>query len=44
MNIQNVIIKKAKFNLYKNDLKNLVNFYDKKINKKKITILEVRFS
>ena len=40
MNIQNVIIKKAKFNLYKNDLKNLVNFYDKKINKKKITILD----
>ena len=35
MNIQNVIIKKAKFNLYKNDLKNLFNFYDKKINEKK---------
>ena len=40
MNIQNVIIKKAKFNLYKNDLKNLFNFYDKKINEKKITIFD----
>ena len=40
MNIQNVIIKKAKFNFYKNDLKNLVNFFNKKINEKKITIFD----
>ncbi len=40
MNIQNVTIKKAKFNFYKNDLKNLVNFFNKKINEKKITIFD----
>ena len=39
MNIQNVVIKKAKFNFFKEDLKNLVNFFNKKINDKKITIL-----
>ncbi len=40
MNIQNVIIKKAKFNFYKNDLKNLFNFFNKKINEKKIIVLD----
>ena len=39
MNIQNVVIKKAKFDFFKEDLKNLVNFFNKKINDKKITIL-----
>ncbi len=39
MNIQNVVIKKAKFDFFKEDLKNLVNFFNKKINDKKITLL-----
>ncbi len=39
MNIQNVVIKKAKFEFFKDDLKNLVNFFNRKINDKKITIL-----
>ncbi len=38
MNIQNIIIKKANFDFYKNDLKNLLNFFNKKINDRKITI------
>ena len=40
MNIQNVVIKKAKFDFFKQDLKNLVNFFNKIINDKKITILK----
>ncbi len=40
MNIQNVIIKKAKFNFFKEDLKSLVSFFNKKINEKKILILD----
>ena len=39
MNIQNVVIKKAKFDFFKEDLKNLVNFFNRKINDKKITLL-----
>ncbi len=39
MNIQNVVIKKAKFDFFKQDLKNLISFFNKKINDKKITIL-----
>ena len=39
MNIQNVVIKKAKFDFFKQDLKNLINFFNKKINEKKIAIL-----
>ena len=38
MNIQNVIIKKGKFNLYKRDFINLIDFFNGKINEKKITI------
>ena len=30
MNIQNVVIKKAKFDFFKEDLKNLVNFFNRK--------------
>jgi len=39
MNIQDVVIKKAKFNFFKEDFKNLTVFFNKKINEKKITIL-----
>ena len=39
MNIQNVVIKKAKFDFFKEDLKNLVNFFNRKINDKKIILL-----
>ena len=39
MNIQDVVIKKAKFNFFKEDFKNLKVFFNKKINEKKITIL-----
>jgi len=38
MNIQNIIVKKAKFDFYKKDLKNLLNFYNKKINEKEFII------
>tara|TARA_A100000164_G_C21938499_1_gene789344 strand:+ start:2066 stop:3526 length:1461 start_codon:yes stop_codon:yes gene_type:complete len=38
MNIQNVTIKNAKFDLYKKDLGNLVDFFNKKINEKKFII------
>ena len=38
MNIQNVVIEGAKFNLYKKDLKDLIFFFNKKINEKKMTI------
>ena len=40
MNIQNIKIQNAKFNLYKNDLKNLLSFFNKKINENKITIYD----
>ena len=40
MNIQNVVIKNAKFNFFKEDLNNLVNFFNRKINEKKITIIK----
>ena len=40
MNIQNVVIKKAKFDFFKEDLKNLLNFFNRKINDKKITTFE----
>ena len=39
MNIQDVVIKKAKFNFLKEDFKNLTAFFNKKINEKKIVIL-----
>ena len=39
MNIQNVVVKKAKFDFFKEDLKNLVNFFNREINDKKITLL-----
>ena len=32
MNIQNITVKKANFNLYKNDFNNLINFFNRKIN------------
>ena len=38
MNIQNVVIKKAKFNFFKKDFKNLVGFFNRRINEKKILI------
>ena len=38
MNIQNVVIKKAKFNFFKEDFKNLVGFFNRRINEKKILI------
>ena len=38
MNIQNIVVKKAKFDFYKKDLKNLIDFFNRKINEKKITI------
>ena len=38
MNIQNVVIKKAKFKLYQKDLKKFLTFFNKKINEKKVTI------
>ena len=38
MNIQNIVVKKAKFDIYKNDLKNFLSFFNQEINKKKITI------
>ena len=38
MNIQNVVIKKAKFNFFKEDIKNLVGFFNRRINEKKIII------
>ena len=38
MNIQNVVIKKAKFNFFKEDFKNLVGFFNRRINEKKIVI------
>ena len=38
MNIQNVVIEKAKFNFFKQDFKNLVVFFNKRINEKKIII------
>tara|TARA_B100000963_G_scaffold129868_1_gene113330 strand:- start:6488 stop:7984 length:1497 start_codon:yes stop_codon:yes gene_type:complete len=40
MNIQNIVIKKAKFELYKKDIKNLLDFFNKKINEKKISIID----
>ena len=40
MNIQNIKIKNAKFDLYKTDLKNLLSFFNKKINENKITIYD----
>ena len=39
MNIQNVVIKNAKFNFFKEDFQNLIGFFNREINKKKITIL-----
>ena len=39
MNIQNIVIKKAKFDFFKDDLKNLLTFFNRKINEKKISIL-----
>ncbi len=39
MNIQDIKINKAKFDFYKQDLKNFLIFFNKKINEKKITIL-----
>ena len=38
INIQDIHIKNSKFNLYKNDLKNLKNFLQKEINEKKLYI------
>jgi len=38
MNIQNIVVKKAKFDFYKKDLKNLIDFFNRKINENKITI------
>ena len=38
MNIQNVIVNNAKFNFYHEDLKNLISFFNKRINEKKILI------
>ena len=38
INIQDIHIKKSKFELYNNDLKNLKNFLNKKINEKKLYI------
>ena len=38
MNIQNVIVNNAKFNFYNEDLKNLISFFNKRINEKKILI------
>ena len=38
MNIQNILIKDAKFNFYKKDLKNFFIFFNKKINEKKFVI------
>ncbi len=38
MNIQNILIKDAKFNFYKKDLKNILIFFNKKINEKKFVI------
>ena len=38
MNIQNVVITKAKFNFFKEDFKNLVSFFNRRINEKKIII------
>ena len=38
MNIQNVVVKKAKFKVYKKDIKNFVTFFNRKINEKKVTI------
>ena len=43
MNIQNVVIKNAKFNFFKEDLNNLVNFFNRKINEKKSQLWVVRF-
>ena len=38
INIQDIHIKKSKFEIYNNDLKNLKNFLNKKINEKKLYI------
>ncbi|MDC3023100.1 hypothetical protein OA179_03570 [Candidatus Pelagibacter sp.] len=38
MNIQKIFVKDAKFNLYKEDIKSSINFFNKKINEKKIVI------
>ena len=38
INIQDIHIKNSKFELYNNDLKNLKNFFEKKINDKKLYI------
>ena len=38
MNIQKIFVKDAKFNLYKEDIKSSINFFNKKINEKKIII------
>ena len=39
MNIQNIVIKKGKFDFFKEDLKNLFSFFNTKINEKEISIL-----
>jgi len=38
MNIQDIKVQGAKFNIYKRDLKNLISFFNQKINEKEITI------
>ena len=43
INIQDIRIKNSKFEIYKNDLKNLKNFLKKKINKKKLYIRNSNF-
>ena len=40
MNIQETVIDKAKFNLYKNDVTNFLSFFNKKINDKEIIITD----
>ena len=38
INIQNIKIKNSKFDIYSKEIKNLINFFDKKINDKKLFI------
>lgn len=38
MNIQDIEIKNSKFIIYKQEIKDLINFFDKKINEKKIVV------
>lgn len=40
INIQYIHIKNSKFNIYYKDIKNLLNFFDKKINEKKLLITD----